>query len=160
MNRSLSCELDMHTTIESISVQLLLSVFPSDLLVTIELKNREYFFSPCISVLGGLYGRIWVLSICQVKQGDDGSQRWLNILHSCLNFNCNEFFIEVVGRRPWILHQNLLLLHRTDFHLDSWPLLYLCNEIQSRFLLLQRPFLLVWFPKYTTLLSFPPLTRM
>lgn len=75
--------------------------FPPDLHVTVELKNGEcLFFSP-INAVCGLDGRTWFLSIWQVKQDDDRSQRRPNIPQSCLNFSCSKFFISAVQRRPW-----------------------------------------------------------
>lgn len=66
----------MLASLESSSGQL-----PSDLHETVELKNGECLLSSSVNALGGPDGRIWVLSICQVKENEDESQKRPN------NFN-------------------------------------------------------------------------
>lgn len=68
--RADSSELEVLASLESSSAQL-----PPDLRETVELKNGECLHSSSVNALGGLDGRIWVPSICQVKESDDGSQK-------------------------------------------------------------------------------------
>ena len=82
-----------------------------------------------------------------------------NILHSCLNFSCNKFFIVAAGRRPW---KSCYLTYYCSLEVTSTTKLlafvrYLwLNPVAFSFTTKAFPISLSLVPKYTTLLSFSP----